>query len=174
MVSNVKPQAREAGLVIEGLDNEVLVYDLDRHKAHCLETTAAVVWRYCDGKTGVSEIAAYVRRDLKAPVDDDVVWVALRRLGKANLLQQRVRPPVALAGRRDVLKKAALLGGLSVLSILAPTAAQAATGCRAKTSCKHVLKNGVPETGLCCNSNQICHITVDGGGTCGPEACVQC
>jgi hypothetical protein len=174
MVSNVKPQAREAGLVIEGLDNEVLVYDLDRHKAHCLETTAALVWRYCDGKTGVAEIAAHVRRDLKTPVDDDVVWVALRRLGKANLLEQRVKPPVALAGRRDVLKKAALLGGLSVLSILAPTAAQAATGCRPKTSCKHVLKNGVPETGLCCNTDRICHITVDGGGTCGPEICVQC
>ena len=177
MFPNVKPQARESGLVVEELEDELLVYDLDRDKAHCLNSTAALVWKQCDGKTGVEGIAARLRKDSQLQIDDEVVWVALRRLGKANLLSERVAAPKELAfgsTRRDLIKKLALAGGLSVITIIAPTAAEAATGCRVKTSCKHVLKQGVPETGLCCNTNLVCHIAVDGAGTCGPEPCVQC
>ena len=177
MASNVKPQARESGLVIERLDDELLVYDLDRHKAHCLNSTAARVWHLCDGKTSANAMANRLRKETQIPFDDEVVWVALRRLGKANLLQERVTPPAELAfrsSRRDLMKKVALVGGLSIITILSPTAAEAATGTVATTSCKHVLKSGVPETGLCCgggHKNCVCHITVDGGGFCGPEAC---
>ena len=46
---NVKPLARKEGLVIQELPVEVLVYDLDRDKAHCLNETAAMVWRKCNG-----------------------------------------------------------------------------------------------------------------------------
>ena len=174
MASNVKPQARESGLVIERLDDELLVYDLDRHKAHCLNSTAALVWKHCDGNTGVRGIATRLRKETQIPIDDEVVWVALRRLGKANLLRERVTPPTELAfrsSRRDLMKKLALVGGLSIITILSPTAAEAATGPVTVTSCKHVLKNGVPETGLCCNTHCICHIAADGAGFCGPESC---
>ena len=177
MASNVKPKARESGLVIEQLDGELLVYDLDRHKAHCLNSTTARIWHLCDGKTGATGIANRLQKELQVGVDDEVVWVALRRLGKANLLTERVSPPTRLAfrsSRRDLMKKMALVGGLTIITILSPTAAEAATGTVAQTSCKHVLKNGVPETGLCCGSARakcVCHITVDSGGFCGPEAC---
>ena len=113
MVPNVKPQARDAGLVIEELDDELLVYDLERHKAHCLNSTAALVWRQCDGKTGVDGIAAHLRTETRMPIDDEVVLVALRKLGKANLLRERVTMPKAFefgSSRRDLLKKLALVG----------------------------------------------------------------
>lgn len=177
MASNLKPVARESGLVIEQLDDELLVYDLDRHKAHCLNSTAARVWHLCDGKTSASGMATRLRKELQVPVDDEVVWLALRRLGKANLLRERVTPPTELAfrsSRRDLMKKVALVGGLSIITILSPTAAEAATGPVAQTSCKHVLKSGVPETGLCCGGGSakcVCHIASDGNGFCGPEAC---
>lgn len=177
MTPNVNPKAREEGLVIEELEDELLVYDLDRHKAHCLNSTAVAVWRGCDGKTSVSKIATRLQRELAAPVDDEVVWVALRRLGKANLLTERVTPTSELAfrsSRRDLMKKLALVGGLSIVTILSPTAAEAATGCKSGVSCNHVFKK-IAENGQCCNGHKtICHITADNCGTCGPEKCTIC
>lgn len=51
------PQARTDDLVINELSDEVLVYDLQRDKAHCLNAAAASVWKQCDGRTTVAEIA---------------------------------------------------------------------------------------------------------------------
>ena len=58
------PQARDEGLVIQELPDEVLVYDLDRHRSHCLNHTASAVWRLCDGQKSVSEIAQKLRAEL--------------------------------------------------------------------------------------------------------------
>ncbi len=46
------PRARKEGLLIQELPEEVLVFDLSTAKAHCLNHTAALVWRRCDGKKG--------------------------------------------------------------------------------------------------------------------------
>ncbi len=37
------PRLREEGLVVQELPEEVLVYDLARHKAHCLSPLAAAI-----------------------------------------------------------------------------------------------------------------------------------
>jgi len=191
MSQNLKPQAREAGLVIEELDDELLVYDLERHKAHCLNSTAALVWRHCDGKTSAQSIASRIRNEAQIPMDDEVVWVALRRLGKANLLSEKVPLPKAFqfgSTRRDLLKKLALVGGLSVVTIISPTAAEAAThACKTNVSCKHICisdhnKTSLPcpggtadeENGKCCSNNVICAIVSNSSpGVCSPNpACV--
>lgn len=187
MVPNVKPQARDAGLVIEELDDELLVYDLERHKAHCLNSTAALVWRQCDGRTGVDGIAARLRSETHMPIDDEVVSVALRKLGKANLLRERVTMPKAFefgSSRRDLLKKLALVGGLSVVTIISPTAAQAATGCTAKVSCQHACisnhgatfpcPGGVADqqNGKCCKADLLC-VQVQSPGTNNSGPCVS-
>ena len=49
------PRARQDELVVEELSDETLVYDLKRHKANCLNRTAALVWQDCDGQTSVSQ-----------------------------------------------------------------------------------------------------------------------
>lgn len=135
------PRAREDRLVVHELPDEVLVYDLTRHRAHCLNRTAAFIWRHCDGQTTVAEMAALLQEELKYPVDEAVVWLALDRLGRAHLLRERVAPPAGAAGpsRREVMRELALVGGLAVLlpvvlSIVAPTAAQAAS-CVASNGC---------------------------------------
>ena len=127
------PRARTEGLVIQELPDEVLVYDRDRDKAHCLNQTAALVWKYCDGKTTVSNMAHRLERDLNTErVDEKVVWYALDQLGKDHLLEEMVVPPTLLGGmsRREmvrVLGVAAVVAVPLVSSIIAPTPAQAAT-----------------------------------------------
>ncbi len=39
------PHGRKDGLVVKELGNETLVYDLERDEAHCLNQTAALVWK---------------------------------------------------------------------------------------------------------------------------------
>jgi hypothetical protein len=119
------PRLRRKGLIVRDLSDEVLVYDLERHRAHCLSPVTARVWRCCNGK----RTAARLRRRTGLAVDADVVLVAAHRLSRARLL----RPPVdAWLGapsrsRRAWLRKAAALGGLSLFSVIAPAASQAAT-----------------------------------------------
>jgi hypothetical protein len=152
------PRARTEGLVVHELPDEMLVYDRDRDKAHCLNQTAALVWKYCDGKTTVSNMAEQLGRDLRAErVEENVIWYALDQLGKDNLLDEAVTPPAILLGmsRREmvrVLGVAAAVAVPLVTSIIAPTPAQAAT-------CL------TPGTG-CGTSAQCCSGLCNGGGTC--------
>lgn len=134
------PLARTEGLVIQELPDEVLVYDRQRDKAHCLNQTAALVWKNCDGKTTVTNIAKRLERELKTTVDENVVWYALNQLSKDNLLVENVAPPALLAGmsRREmvrVLGVAAVVAVPLVTSIVAPTPAQAATCLPTGSSC---------------------------------------
>lgn len=152
------PRARTEGLVIQELPDEVLVYDRNRDKAHCLNQTAALVWKYCDGKTTVPAIAKKIEQDLNTDsVDEKLVWYALDQLGKDHLLEDNVVPASLMAGlsRREmvrVLGLAAVVAVPVVTSIVAPTPAQAAT-------C-------LPSGSACTGSAQCCSGLCQGGGTC--------
>ena len=127
------PRARREGLVIQELPDEVLVYDRERDKAHCLNQTAALVWGYCDGTTTVPTMARHLERDLNTnKVDEKIVWYALDQLSKDHLLEESFVAPTLLGGmtRRQmvhVLGIAAVVAIPLVTSIVAPTPAQAAT-----------------------------------------------
>ena len=135
------PLARREGLVIQELPDEVLVYDRERDKAHCLNQTAALVWGYCDGKTTVPTMARYLERDLKTEaVDEKIVWYALNQLSRDHLLDDGFVTPAIIGGmtRRQmvhVLGVAAVIAIPLVTSILAPTPAQAATCKPTGTAC---------------------------------------
>jgi len=150
-----EPLARKQGLVVKEVSGEVLVYDLDRDKAHCLNETAALVWKYCDGHTSVARIAKSLEKDLHAPVDQKVVWYALLQLGKDHLLEERLVAPAIMAGmnRRDMIRALSLAAVVAVplvTSIVAPTPAQAAT----------CLPSGSPCTSSaqCCSG--LCNVNV--------------
>ena len=91
------PRARQDELVVEELRDETLVYDLERHKARCLNPTAALVWRHCDGQTSVAEVAALLEEQSATPADESVVWMALDRLSRAHLLSEPVTLPAERA-----------------------------------------------------------------------------
>lgn len=124
--------ARHDEMVVQELPDEVLVYDLKRHKAHCLNQAAAFVWNHCDGQTSVTEIAGLLAEELNKPVTEDIIWLALTQLDQSNLLQERIVKPsggVNFSRRRAMRKvgQAALLTLPVVTSILVPRAVSAAT-----------------------------------------------
>jgi hypothetical protein len=129
-------RARTEGLLVHPLEDEVLVYDLARHKAHCLNQASATVWKHCDGTHSVVDLARAVTRELDIAFDEQMVWLALVQLDKARLLEQRIGPGSGAAKitRREVIKRVGLAAAISVpliSSIISPTPAQAAT-CVAK------------------------------------------
>ena len=147
------PEARRDGLVVQELSGEVLVYDLRRNKAHCLNSTAALVWEYCDGKTSVTGIARAIEGRVNGPVEEDLVWLGLEQLSKSNLLRERATIPTQNLGlsRREVMKRIGLAAAVAlpvVTSIIAPSAAQAANclpagqGCTASAQCCSGLCSG--------------------------------
>jgi hypothetical protein len=150
------PKARRAQLIVEELSNETLVYDEERHKAHCLNETAALVWKQCDGRTSVAQITQRLEKKLDATVSAQVVWLALDQLNKSHLLDKSVMRPAAVKqmSRREMVRKTGIAAAIAiplVTSMIAPTAASAA-------SC-------IPDGGTCTSNSQCC------GQRC--ETCVQ-
>ena len=62
----VSPVARTESLIVKEVDGETLVYDLTTDKAHCLNETAARVWKNCDGRKNVSEISEALSVETRA------------------------------------------------------------------------------------------------------------
>jgi hypothetical protein len=130
------PRARENGLLTCEVADELLVYDLDRYKAHCLNSTAALVWRRCDGRTSVPEITRALNSVCGVTLDNDVAWFALDQLERAQLIHievtHRRRTGSAKLTRRELIKRAGAAGAAGlplVSSIVTPTAVEAAS-CR--------------------------------------------
>jgi len=129
-----KPQARQSGLIVRELDNEILLYDTGNDKAHCLNETAALVWKECDGTKSVAEISRRLSRKLDTKVEERVVWFALKQFDRDRLLEQQLTVPAAFMNgglnRREMVRVmglAAVIAVPVVTSIVAPTAVQAAT-----------------------------------------------
>ena len=138
--TQTKPQARKEGLVIQELPDEVLVYDLERDRAHCLNETAAFVWQHCDGRTTAEEIARSLGNKVNASVDEKVVWFAIDQLGRNHLMKNAPVAPQLMAGlnRREMVRALGLAAAVAVpvvASIIAPTPAQATTCVGAGGSC---------------------------------------
>ena len=154
------PQARRSGLIIQEVDGEVLIYDQVSNKAHCLNPTAAKVWKYCDGETTLTDACSALSRDLETPINEKLIWYAVDQFAKDQLLEKETIPPafvIAGMNRRQMVRTlglAAVVAVPLVTSIIAPTPAQAA-------SC---LASGAP----CQGGGQCCSGTCNppGGGTC--------
>ncbi|HLN99414.1 MAG TPA: PqqD family protein [Pyrinomonadaceae bacterium] len=132
------PLARKDGLVLRDLGDELLVYDRERDKAHCLNRSAAAVWQRCDGRSAPAQIAAALQQEFGTAVDERFVWLALEQIGRDHLLDQTLEWPktVPRLSRREAFRRIGLGAAIAlpvVISITAPTPAQAAT-CRASGS----------------------------------------
>ena len=156
------PRARRASeLVVEQLPDELIVYDTVNHRAHCLNRAAALVFRHCDGRTSVAEVAALLTAE-GLPADREVVEVALGELSRAGLLDDAPRrsgaEAAALRSRRRFLQRAALIAGASlayplVKSIVAPTVAHATSHCK-------------PQSASCTTGGECCSGTCNEFGEC--------
>ena len=152
-----RPKARAGGVVVRELCEEVLVYDLETHRAVCLNGAAAAVWRLCDGRRTPDDIRRALGKTADGAVPEEFVWLALEQLGRDRLLEARVPRPAALAGlsRREMMRRVGLAAAVAlpaVASIVAPTPADAA-------SC---IQSGGP----CTESAECCQ-----GSTCVANTC---
>ena len=121
------PKARTDNLVIRELDDETLVYDMERDEAHCLNRTAALVWNRCDGKATVAQTARDLGRTLNTTVEADLIWLTVKQLQKFHLIDNAKAYP-SVSRRELVLKYApAALALPVIMSIAAPAPAQAAS-----------------------------------------------
>jgi hypothetical protein len=154
------PQMREHGLVVDDLPDEVLVYDLNSHQAHCLNRTAALVWRACDGQSAAADISRRLTAELDAPFTVDLVLLALNQLEQQKLLVQHVAQPsqFEVLSRRQLVRRLGLATAIAiplVTSIVAPTAVQASTCTPPGQPCSVTI--------LCCSV-----LGCSPGGTCNP------
>jgi uncharacterized membrane protein len=150
------PEARKEGIVTQRLADEVLIYDQQRHKAHCLNQTATLVWERCDGKTTAAEIAEQISRQTRKEVGEEVALLAIEELRRSRLLKQESGRSEAVAGvsRRELIKRAGIAAAIAlpvVTSIVAPKAAHAAS-CRA--------------TGVACTTSAQCCSQLCNAGVC--------
>lgn len=151
------PKARKRGLVVQEMPNEILIYDEDRAKAHCLNQTAARVWKYCDGKTTIAAACRYLSRDFGEPVDEKLVWYAIHQFSRDHLLEDQIERPTFMTStmnRRNMVVRLGLIAVAVplVTSIIAPTAVRAG----GSSSC---LPPGQP----CTASAQCCSLLCSGG-----------
>ena len=122
------PLSRTDNLVIRELDDETLVYDMERDEAHCLNRTAALVWQQCNGKTTATQAARTLQSQLDVKIDPDLVWLAVKQLTRFHLVEAAPRTPSV--SRRDLVLRyapAALVLLPVIVSITSPVPAQAAS-----------------------------------------------
>jgi hypothetical protein len=123
------PIARKDSLIVKELPDETLIYDTERDKAHCLNSTAALVWKNCDGKKTVDQLRDVMEHDAGTPVPEEMVWLALDQLNQFSLLETPVTQPPRFANmsRRQMIRVAgaASIAAPMIFSIVAPRAAEA-------------------------------------------------
>lgn len=126
--------------MVREIGDETVVYDTRQHRAHCLNRTAASVFRHSDGTRTAGEIAALVGANPPHGADEERVEMALERLHAAGLLAGEYHAARrGSTSRREVLRRvglgAALLAPI-VTSLVVPTPAEAAaSACIPEADC---------------------------------------
>jgi hypothetical protein len=153
-----KPRTQQRSLIVRELEEEILIYNTETNNAHCLNRTAALIWKECNGQSTVPEISNNLSRRLGTNIDEQVVWFALKQFDRDGLLENKLILPVDLVrlglNRRQVMKAlglAAIVAVPLVTSIVAPTAVQAGLSC-------------LPTGSVCTSPAQCC------SGLCSPIA----
>ena len=126
----MKPETRRSGLLVRELPDEVLVYDLEQHRAHCLNRTAALVFKNADGTRTRAELV----RALGPGASEEIVALALEELQAAGLLLPLPPEPQAAEGRsrREGARRVGLAAAIllpAVITMVAPTPAEASASC---------------------------------------------
>lgn len=123
------PCARTENLVVNELSDELLIYDLEKDKAFCLNETARLIINECDGETSIDEAVINLNRKLGAKVPEEMIWMVVEQFKKSNLLKNDYQLPVQTTKvtRRKILQSVAALGiALPLISsLVAPAAANA-------------------------------------------------
>ncbi len=130
--------ARHNGLVVQEMPDEVLVYDMDTNKAHCLNQSAAFVWKSCDGNNTVGDIVRQFEANGNGKVTEDFVWLAIDQLNENGLMDSKIAPRFEGQSRRQVLKTIGLASMVAlpvIASLVAPQKALGSVSCTCTATC---------------------------------------
>jgi hypothetical protein len=142
-----RPKAvKRQGLLVEETGSEVVVYNLEGYRVHCLNDQAVRIWGLCNGRRTIGQIAAGIDLAIAPKSKELVVGNVIAQLEKLGLVEESPLAP-ALVSRRDMARRigigvAAMVALPLITSVTAPTA-QAANTC-------------VPTNGTCGGSGQTC------------------
>jgi Coenzyme PQQ synthesis protein D (PqqD) len=124
------PRARREDLLTTELDDEVVIYDPERKRAHCLNQAAVAVWNHCDGVNTIADIQRLVCSDIGIPITEEGVSLALGKLERARLFVEN-QAPDGMTRRHMMARAGQVLGATLaipiVVSAFVPTAAAAAS-----------------------------------------------
>lgn len=122
------------------------VFENHQQQAYALNTTSALVLQHCDGQTTPEQLAELLRQnfDVSHAQAEQLTWLTLDELGKANLLEAEVARPRPLSStltRRQMLTTFATAG---VALAVVPMVALVTTP--AKAEALPTTPNGTPMT----------------------------
>lgn len=141
------PKAKTDDLLVEDFGKEVLLYDTRKDRAHSLNESAYAIWKQCDGKHSIADLAHDIYKTLPRSEAETLIQLGLERLRRRGLLEDASGLKAFDLSRRQLLRKlvigaaAAGLAAPTIASMVAPTPANAFSG----------LPNGTP-----CSSNSQC------------------
>jgi hypothetical protein len=169
MKKDFTPKSRKENLVIQELEDEVLVYDLVKNKALCLNQTSALVWQASDGSRTIADITDFVGKQLKSQVSEDLVWLAIDQLSKDNLIENKEdfkENKFAGLSRREAVRKlgmASLVALPVIASLTAPVAAQTGTCNNVSCNCTGPRQPDGSCTSTTCQVGCTCRATNPAG-----------
>lgn len=151
------PKAIKKGFEIQKLAGEVLIYDLERHRAYRLNPTASLTWKHCNGKTSYAEMALLLEKKLDIEADQELVRLVVARLRDLHMVESR--STAKHYSRRELIVKLKKLGLAAsvmlplVTSIVSPNPAEALScvddkGCAGVPNCTPCRPPGC--THYCC------------------------
>jgi Coenzyme PQQ synthesis protein D (PqqD) len=146
------PKARKDNLLVEEVGGELLIYDVTSDRAHCLNESAAAIWRHCNGTRSPETLASHLFPKLAASEAKRVVAVGIERLRRRRLIEGSMAlMPATDLSKRELLKKVAILAAAAgvvaplIKTVVAPTPAYAFSCVPLGGSCTSIF-------GQCCNS----------------------
>ena len=135
------PVGRSSNIIVQEINDEHLIYDLERDQAFCLNETSARIWKLCDGTRSIPDLTAALAFDLRKDVDESVVRLGLDQLSRNKLMRSDcgdVKFGTDGQSRREAIRQIGLSSMIAlpvVYSLVAPTAAHAQTCGEAGAPC---------------------------------------
>ena len=128
------PKTRKQNLITRDLGDELLIYDELRHRAYCLNRTAAAVWKQCNGKRSIRQISVLLGNELTGdrsmPIDERLIWHAIKQFKRDQLLEEAIE-----IRQRQESGRPALVGGLQAQRFVAQPALEHQQPGRVQTQC---------------------------------------
>ncbi len=106
---------RRATIVSEAVGDGLGIFDAQLQKSYVLNATAALVFQHCDGQTTPQQLTERLCQKFNVPRNqaEQLLWLALEDLEKANLLQEKItttQAPRPMITRRQALTAFAAAG----------------------------------------------------------------